>query len=644
MEAKEKLENLHQKYVINGVIITPIGPIYSLSTALWINRLKKLLKKRNTLNSHADKFNQPGKEKLKPFRQQTVLTESLTLDNKSQFTETYVTPSETTVDSSCKCEREINIHLRNKCPCEECNAEQRRKDATYIVSGIKDGVNKAPLNILYGVQDQQCHCLFTYLEKMRRLKEYRQRCQAAYELKKKGVKYALGGVTYTEKGPIYQIFGMRPPVRCVCEEVLNEADKLEEQMRRLPKIPSTGRITYGIGGVKQTSEGNFYVISQTLECDECDCEKLYKAFMTEHTNCWQAYQMFLEEMETNRTEYFKDYEIVDKNEKQIQLDVEVLDSTQQYVKGNQDNEKTIGKKCENTDELARLQESSSRCAPQMFDSLEKSRTKDKSEDAYDGIHFCTCRERKMRKLKKYETSECKHQFLKSSRKNLLNKYRDNNQNCSCECTKSDSLQYDPSYAINLDPVNLRAPSVVKDRASQHPDVLDGNGTKLKRFAILRKIPRDIRAQRAILKTVLAGMAADGYPLAKLPDSHKLPHFKLWMELRSGRKWTQEDRKYYENFSIFAWMHTYLCYHTVSIPRVKLKPDIRAKITWNSAERCRDLIDIEKNKFHRKIKQQLINKTREFFPTLFTYEFPNRQFRNCYFAYLPNKEEDAILGT
>lgn len=37
------------------------------------------------------------------------------------------------------------------------------------------------------------------------------------------------------------------------------------------------------------------------------------------------------------------------------------------------------------------------------------------------------------------------------------------------------------------------------------------------------------------------MAEDGYPLAKLPDCHKLPHFKLWLYLRSGKSWSLEDK-------------------------------------------------------------------------------------------------------
>ena len=45
----------------------------------------------------------------------------------------------------------------------------------------------------------------------------------------------------------------------------------------------------------------------------------------------------------------------------------------------------------------------------------------------------------------------------------------------------------------------------------------------------------------IFQRALRVMAEDGYPLAQLPDVHKLPHFKLWMEWRSGKYWTVKDR-------------------------------------------------------------------------------------------------------
>lgn len=46
-------------------------------------------------------------------------------------------------------------------------------------------------------------------------------------------------------------------------------------------------------------------------------------------------------------------------------------------------------------------------------------------------------------------------------------------------------------------------------------------------------------------------------------------------------------------------------------------------------------------FYRHLRQCGINDGREFFPSMYAYEFPTRTFRDCYFAYTPSKEEDVL---
>lgn len=41
---------------------------------------------------------------------------------------------------------------------------------------------------------------------------------------------------------------------------------------------------------------------------------------------------------------------------------------------------------------------------------------------------------------------------------------------------------------------------------------------------------------------------------------------------------------------------------------------------------------------RNVKKGIIDDGREFFPSMFDYEFPTKTFRDCYFAYIPGKEE------
>lgn len=44
-----------------------------------------------------------------------------------------------------------------------------------------------------------------------------------------------------------------------------------------------------------------------------------------------------------------------------------------------------------------------------------------------------------------------------------------------------------------------------------------------------------------LQKALASLEEDGFPLAKLPEAYKLPHFKLWMQFRCGKSWTLSDK-------------------------------------------------------------------------------------------------------
>lgn len=52
-----------------------------------------------------------------------------------------------------------------------------------------------------------------------------------------------------------------------------------------------------------------------------------------------------------------------------------------------------------------------------------------------------------------------------------------------------------------------------------------------RYIILKKWPTDPNVWLELTQQVLGGLAMDGFPLAKLPDAHLLPHFKLWWRWR-----------------------------------------------------------------------------------------------------------------
>lgn len=57
-----------------------------------------------------------------------------------------------------------------------------------------------------------------------------------------------------------------------------------------------------------------------------------------------------------------------------------------------------------------------------------------------------------------------------------------------------------------------------------------------------KLVRPVNFSNAnLLQRALEGLAEDGYPLAKLPDSHLLPQFRLWLRMRAGNYISMEQR-------------------------------------------------------------------------------------------------------
>lgn len=611
LKTKNTLKNLNQKYVNNGVVISAIGPVYYMTTAIWSDRLKKLLKmpvqekKMNTMQNNPSISSQ-----------QVSYQEPCSFCEKVEQEENNLS-SEPVDDSACQCKREIDNFLKSKCICEECNVERRRKEATYIVSGLQDMENEPPLNIVHGIQDCQCNCLYKYLEKMRRVEEYRKRCQLVYDLRKKSVKYTLGGVTNTDEGPIYQISGMRQPVQCICLDALKKEEELQEYLKRFPKMPPTGRIKYGITGIQLTPEENFFIISQALDSPECDCEKLYEEFIEEHTNCWDAYENFLKDMETKRTEYFVEFG----NENIMKLD----NLTDNLVLNEQDNFEAKVMSGIERGMLERNEDSPVRsqlppCNLKMPYEVDGGVTNQR----------CKCRQRK----------PAKSEFCAFPRSESVEKSNNQNEECSCECNKSDLIHFDSNYAIRLDSRASCDKSKEKPQFSDRSVQQEDTKEKLKRFRILKEFPRCAKTQQELIKEVLAEMAEDGFLLAKLPDCHKLPHFKLWVELRCGKIWTQKDIANYFGFSKYAWKHTDYCYDSVKTPNAIFKPKL---LTWKSAEYCKGVVNTMKNRYYRMVKQKFINKSREFFPTMFLCEFPSKQVRQAFFAYLPSKEEDLIYG-
>nr|CAI5823763.1 unnamed protein product [Callosobruchus analis]CAI5848954.1 unnamed protein product [Callosobruchus analis] len=117
-----------------------------------------------------------------------------------------------------------------------------------------------------------------------------------------------------------------------------------------------------------------------------------------------------------------------------------------------------------------------------------------------------------------------------------------------------------------------------------------------------------------------------------------------MQMRCGKVWTRKDRDKFQLLSITLWGHTEICYKSVDIPPLGISHKKAKTITWKHADAMKKLVAAKDEEFYRALKRERINSAREFYPTTFSYEFPTRTFRDCYFAYLPAKEEDLVFPT
>nr|CAI5850204.1 unnamed protein product [Callosobruchus analis] len=243
-------------YMIGGIVMTEVGPAYMVSSVC----VKKEIKK-------------PEEEPEDP--------------------------------DACKCKKEVDRFLKHRCECEACRAQERMENATYIIAGMKEQQIEEPIPIISGCMLQRkCNCLERYMDKLRRIQEYRQRLEARWRMMSLQQKYAVGGVIQTPRGPVYLLTGIRPPVQCACAEMLRRQQEEEETRKRMPEPPPTGRIKYHIQGVRQMKDGqNVYILSQALPIEPCPCEDLYNRFQGAHSKCMAKYSDFLEKIKDAHSDW-----------------------------------------------------------------------------------------------------------------------------------------------------------------------------------------------------------------------------------------------------------------------------------------------------------------------------------------------------
>ncbi|KAK9877374.1 hypothetical protein WA026_017772 [Henosepilachna vigintioctopunctata] len=167
------------------------------------------------------------------------------------------------------------------------------------------------------------------------------------------------------------------------------------------------------------------------------------------------------------------------------------------------------------------------------------------------------------------------------------------------------------------------------------------GGSSERYVILEEIPKNKKDQEDILKKLLHGLANDGYPLANLPDCHKIPYFWLWLQFRMKKQWGYEDGVKNFKRSQRLWNHISVCRRTIPLPKLPAHCKTQ-KYTWKDAEFVAKMIGDIKQKYYNRLRKSQVDFAREFYITLSPYQFPRPPYLNHYFyAYQPSKLENAI---
>nr|XP_008199278.2 PREDICTED: uncharacterized protein LOC103314609 [Tribolium castaneum] len=510
----------------------------------------------------------------------------------------------------CSCRREAQKLIETPfCQCDKCKEDRKQKAEKFIIGGLKE-TTEDNVPIIEGITSERpCICVKQYDEKADKYEEFQKRKQLVCSLKQQQDKYIIDGVISTPEGPMYVISGMRPPIDCACAK---NARKEEEEKRMeaiMPHAPG-GRIRYGITGVKETPTGNVYILDSALPTEECDCMAVYQQFEDEHFPCMGLYERYLAQTKDAYNEFMK--EMLPPSSRRSSVTSSVF--RQSVVEGVEN------VKLEPVEEEEKQSEVSS---PKSEPCVKESKLDQAIEPCEKKSHPCAKEENiEPREKKSKLCSACSQSYYAAC--------------CSCgqvECKDCTCGKVIECVDCTCGPEEVEEEEVVEEEEEEQ---------ELKRFFIFDKILCNRRWQKKVLKKALQSMADDGYPLAKLPECYKLPHFKLWMQMRCGKYWTQDDKYNYVFKSRILWRHCDVCnVRRNPSPKMPITLEEAHKMNWSQAPAIRNMANVAIERFYRTVKQHRVNFGREFFPTTFSYEFPFSTWRDCYFAYTPSKEEDVL---
>ncbi|GJQ71279.1 hypothetical protein Trydic_g11017 [Trypoxylus dichotomus] len=467
---------------------------------------------------------------------------------------------------ACGCKEIVDIVLdcaERQIECREDCSKKKRKP-TFIIADMKLDEAEDSVPIIVGVKAQQrCDCIVKFQRKIAKFEELRIRQEVQDTLKSCKKKFLITGITTGPNGkPVYILSGTSEEKPCPkCEEMI-EWKKREEE--RIANMPTSSQFPqkFVISGVHHSPVGNVYVLTGVAPTKECECMKLYNAYMERHAPCMDLYERYIAKMKKDAEEYLSEL-TGDENE--------------------QSSEKKTSSSSKSTS-IGVLPEGE--CYGEKEPTLETNLPSTSSE-----------RE--------------KIEDIGISEENGVDEDNGLFIHVECGCDDSDD---------------------------------DGDeNTEMKRFIVMEEIPCSAVKQMAILKRAIASLARDGFPLAKLPEAHRLPHFHIWMALRCGKHWTMEDRRRLHYLSRFYWHHLDYCNTIVRIQKLKISEEQANRYTWANAKYVKKMTSNLVQHYYRKVRQGIIEDGREYFPSMMDYQLPTKTFRDCYFAYVSNKEEAVFAN-
>lgn len=241
----------------------------------------------------------------------------------------------------CGCKPVVELVLdcaQKRIECRQTCSKKKPK-STFVIADTKLGeeADATPIPIIAAVKPQRkCNCLEKYWKRIAKYEELKSRQDAQDTLKSATKKFVISGVSTGPDGkPVYILSGTAAPKPCkVCEEML-EMKKREQE--RIANMPDTTKFPKNlvIGGVQNTPVGNVYVVSGVAPTKECDCMKLYHAYMEKHAACMDMYEKYVQKMNREAQEYLSELHTDEEEYEGDEMEDEGGNLTDMYLQPNE---------------------------------------------------------------------------------------------------------------------------------------------------------------------------------------------------------------------------------------------------------------------------------------------------------------------